>query len=163
MSFVVPLFLILVGFSTALVCILYDPKRKRIASRASDSSGGSALGLVRRITDPKPRALPPFDIKNPAHIGLRIFYYLFLNPLIAFGVQILLAILSATLVLTQKFAASKDPGKFCGLQDEGENVWGFGQTVSVVMLLLPTMSACQTYLEGRQDISEGFTRSKGRD
>ena len=160
LSFIAPLFLILVGFSTALVCILYDPKR-RGSSNVSESSG-SVRALVRRATDPNQRTFPPFNIMAPAHIGLRILYYLFLNPLIAFAVQILLAILSAILVLSQKFAAPKDPTRFCGLQDEGENMWGFGQTLSVVMLLLPAMSACQTYLEGRQDISEGFSR-KDRD
>jgi hypothetical protein len=140
LSFVVPLFLILVGFSTALVCILYDPKRRGVSP---NSSNGSIRNLVRRATDPHQRILPPLDFRAPAHIGR--------------------SILSAILVLTQKFAQPKDPEKFCGLQDKGENVWGFGQTLSVVMLLLPAMSACQTYLEGRQDISEGFTRSKERE
>jgi hypothetical protein len=155
LSFIVPLFLILVGFSTALVCILYEPKGNRLPWHSSDLSNGSIRGLVRRVTDQKPRDLPPLIIKCPAHIGLRLLYYLFLNPLITFLVQILLAILSAVLVLTQKFAVPEDPKQFCGLQDEGENRWGFGQTLSVVMLLLPAMSACQTYLEGRQDIREG--------
>ncbi|KAJ4329925.1 pre-rRNA-processing protein esf1 [Didymella glomerata] len=91
----------------------------------------------------------------PAHFGLRLVYFLFLNPLIAFAVQILLAILSVVLVLTQKFAQPDNQKAFCGLQDEGENVWGFGQTLSVAMLLLPVLSACHTYLEGRQDIREG--------
>jgi hypothetical protein len=139
LSFIVPLFLIVVGFSTALVCI---------------------RGIVRCATSPRQSILPPFDIRAPAYISIRLLYYLFLNPLVAFGVQILLAILSVVLVLTQKFSPPKDPVKFCGLQDEEENLWGFGQTLSVVMLLLPAMTACQTYLEGRQDISEGFTRSK---
>lgn len=88
-------------------------------------------------------------------IGLRLVYYLFLNPLIAFIVQIILASLSVVLVLSQKFSVPKDQERWCGLQDEGENVWGFGQTLSVVMLLLPAMSAGQTYLEGRQDIQRG--------
>jgi hypothetical protein len=157
LSFIVPLFLILVGFSTALVCILYDPRRDRASSHASDTSG-----LVRRATEPKHSTLPPFDIRAPAHIGLRVVYHIFLNPLIAFGVQILLAILSAILVLTQKFSLPNDPSKTCGLQDEGEHMWGFGQTLSVVMLLLPAMSACQTYLEGRQNIKQGFTKAKDR-
>ena len=91
----------------------------------------------------------------PAHFGLRLVYFVFLNPLIAFAVQILLALLSAVLVLSQKFAETEDQSKFCGLQDEGENVWGFGQTLSVAMLLLPVLSACHTYLEGRQDIRDG--------
>jgi hypothetical protein len=160
LSFIVPLFLMLVGFSTALVCILCKLKRKSAASRIADSPGGP---FVRHVTDPKQKIRPPLDIRAPAHIGLRVLYYLFLNPLIAFTVQILLAILSVILVLTQKFSPPRDPEKFCGLQDKSENVWGFGQTLSVVMLLLPAMSACQTYLEGRQDISEGFTRWKDRD
>ncbi|KAI4917258.1 hypothetical protein J4E90_003765 [Alternaria incomplexa] len=73
--------------------------------------------------------------------------------------MILLAILSAILVLTQKFARPEDPDKFCGLQDDEENIWGFGQTLSVVMLLLPAITALQTYLEARQDIKKGFTRT----
>jgi hypothetical protein len=149
-----------VGFSTALVCILYDPKRKGIASRASDSPSGSIRGLLRHITDPRQSILSPLKIKTPAHICLRILYFLFLNPIIAFAVQILLALFSTILVLSQKFSAPKDPKGFCGLQDEEENVWGFGQTLNMMMLLLPAMSAFQTYLEGRQVISEGFTRSK---
>jgi hypothetical protein len=162
LSFIVPLFLILVGFSTALVCILYDPNGKGSSPAASESSRGSIAGLFRHATDTQRRSMPLLGILAPAHIGLRILYYLLLNPLIAFGVQILLAILSAILVLTQKFSLPRDPMRFCGLQDESENAWGFGQTLSVVMLLLPAMSACQTYLEGRQEISEGFTRSKDR-
>lgn len=160
LSFLVPLLLIVIGFSTALVCILHDPRRQGIASRASNASGNSVLSLVRRATDPKQNPFTAHGITTPAHLGLCLLYYLFLNPLIAFVVQILLAILSAILVLSQKFVKPEDAGRFCGLQDEGENVWGFGQTLSVVMLLLPAMSACHTYLEGRQDIQEGFTRPK---
>ena len=75
--------------------------------------------------------------------------------LIAFIMQLILALLSTILVLSQKFSVPEEPGKWCGLQDRGENEWGFGQTLSVVMLLLPGMSAAQAYLEGRQDIREG--------
>lgn len=82
---------------------------------------------------------------------------MFLNPLIAFIVQILLAIMSVTLVLTQKFSVPDDQKRWCGLQDGGENEWGFGQTLSVVMLLLPALGACQMYLEGRQEIRDGLT------
>lgn len=125
-------------------------------------------GVIRHISHSKDKpkilplhgrmcSLPKVHTKaRPAHCSLRFLYYLFLNPLIAFVVQIVLAILSAILVLTQKFAAPEDGSRFCGLQDEEENVWGFGQTLSVVMLLLPAMTAFQTYLEGRQEISEGF-------
>lgn len=83
-------------------------------------------------------------------------YYIFLNPAIAFVVQILLVILSAILVLSQEFAAPEDPARFCSLHDNEENTWGFGQALSVTMLLLPATAALQTYLEARQNISEGF-------
>ncbi|KAL1798533.1 hypothetical protein ACET3X_002570 [Alternaria dauci] len=159
LSFLVPLFLILIGFSTALVCILYDPEGRGLDTPSSCSET-SIQALVRRFTDSTQRQ-QGFSLRFicPARLGLRLIYILFLNPAIAFVVQILLAILSAILVLTQKFAAPEDPANFCGLQDNEENVWGFGQTLSVVMLLLPAITALQTYLEARQDIKKGFTRT----
>lgn len=133
-----------------------------VASRCSELSDVSGTSnkvryIVRKMTDD-----PKQFVVLPANIGLRLLYYLFLNPLIAFTVQIGLAILSVILVLSQKFAVP-DNDKWCGLQDKGENVWGFGQTLSMVMLLLPAMSAAQTYLEGRQDIQEGNGGKNGRD
>ncbi|OAK93443.1 hypothetical protein IQ06DRAFT_94632 [Phaeosphaeriaceae sp. SRC1lsM3a] len=160
LSFIVPLFLVVVGFSTAPLFILYDPQRQNIKSGTREAHVGSLRGVVRRATDPRRSILPPFDTRAPAHISICILYYLFLSPLIAFGVQGLLSTLSVILVLTQKFSPPKDSEKFCGLQDEDENMWGFGQTLSIVMLLLPAMTAFQTYLQGRQDIREGFSRSK---
>jgi hypothetical protein len=128
-------------------------------SSDSNTSRNSFTALVRRFTDPKKADTGgKLHTMCPARLGLRLIYYLFLNPFVAFIVQILLAMLSAILVLTQKFAAPEDAKRFCGLQDEEENVWGFGQTLSVVMLLLPAITALQTYLEAKQDISEGFTR-----
>ncbi|XPS99497.1 pre-rRNA-processing protein esf1 [Ascochyta lentis] len=156
LAFLVPMLFILIGFSTALVCILYSPDRKRRASRASDASASSMTRIVRRLTDQKStlHSCSPRVLMAPAHFGLRLVYVLFLNPLIALMVQILLATLSAVLVLTQKFA--KPGGRsVCGLQDEGENVWGFGQTLSVAMLLLPVLGAVGVFLEGRQDIRMG--------
>lgn len=157
LAFLVPMLLILVGFSTALVCILYDADRKTTASRAASESSGSMMQLLRRFTDQKPPtpSCSTHLVLLPAHLGLQLIYLLFLNPLIAFSMQILLAILSAVLVLTQKFARPSDQKTFCGLQGEGDNVWGFGQTLSVAMLLLPVLSAFHTYLEGRHDIREG--------
>lgn len=154
LAFLVPMLFILVGFSTTLACILYDPQRKGLRSRTSDSSGS----MVRRLTDQAmSRSLCSSHtiMMMLARFGLRIIYFLFLNPLSAFTVQILLATLSAILVLSQKFAEPSDQKRFCGLQDKEENVWGFGQTLSVAMLLLPVLGAVHTYLEGRQDIREG--------
>ncbi|KAF2467673.1 uncharacterized protein BDR25DRAFT_234056 [Lindgomyces ingoldianus] len=155
LSFVLPMFFIFLGFSTALVCVLHHPQHTipgLAKERSSDSSSAnSILGLVtRKIADSNP---PQTTV--PSNLGLRVLYYLFLNPLIAFIVQIILAVLSVILVLSQKFARPTDETKWCGLQDSGENTWGFGQTLSVVMLLLPALSAAQTYLEGRHDIQEG--------
>lgn len=156
LSFLVPMLFILVGFSTALVCILYDPQRKGPRSRTSDSSG-SVVQIVRCLTDQTmtPSLCSSHIMMILAHVGLRVIYFLFLNPLIAFTVQILLATLSAILVLSQKFAEPGDQKNFCGLQDKGENIWGLGQTLSVAMLLLPILGAVHTYLEGRQNIREG--------
>lgn len=117
LAFLVPMLFILVGFSTALVCILYDPDRKSAASKAASDSSGSIVQLVRRLTDqepPTPSCSPHFMLL-PAHFGLRLVYFLVLNPLIAFAVQILLAILSAVLALTQKFAQPDNQKAFCGL------------------------------------------------
>ncbi|EMD86305.1 hypothetical protein COCC4DRAFT_59729 [Bipolaris maydis ATCC 48331] len=147
LSLLVPFFLIIIGFSTALVCILYNPEGLEVESPLSSSESSFQALIRRRFV---------FRKLFPARFGIQLMYYIFLNPAIAFVVQILLAILSAILVLTQKFAAPEDPARFCGLHDDEENTWGFGQTLSVTMLLLPTIAALQTYLEARQDISEGF-------
>jgi hypothetical protein len=160
LSFLVPMIFIIFGFSTALACILHKPRNKSgIPSWNStnlDSHGHgkqkSMFTLVHHLTD---HGLTPTQyISVPANIGLKLLYYLFLNPLITFAFQILLAVLAVILVLSQKFAVPDDKQKWCGLNDQGENVWGFGQTLSMVMLLLPSMSAAQTFLEGRQDIQD---------
>lgn len=155
LSFLLPMLFIIFGFSTALVCILYNP---------SHSSAGPTAVLPRRQdAEEKKFALPPRNTHCFLwHLGCRLVANLFLNPLIAFTVQILLAVLGAVLVLSQKFAVPvKDEGdgeRWCGLQNEGDNVWGFGQTLSVVMLLLPVMSAGQVFLEGREDIARKRSR-----
>jgi hypothetical protein len=151
LSFLVPMWFITFGFSTALVCILYKPERTVLPKR------GLQCPVVYYHNREKAKmvAHPRRIVHIPARVVLGIVGNLFLNPLIAFTVQILLAILSVVLVLSQKFAKPIDGDKWCGLQEASENSWGFGQTLSVVMLLLPAMSAAQTYLEGRQDINEG--------
>ncbi len=152
LSFLVPLCLILIGFSIALACILYNPKQVGLISRKSWSSGSSRQPIVHRVSD------PPQTIRASAHWGLNAIRYLIFTPLIAFTVQILLAMLSVVLVLSQKFAAPADPVRFCGLQDRAENLWGFGQLLSIFMLILPAIGAGQTYLEGRTEIREGFIK-----
>lgn len=152
LAFLVPMVFMLLGFSTALVCILWTPDKKSVSPRSTDSWGPtgrwSQFKLDTRIK----------SIALPANLGLGLFYIMFLNPLIAFAIQLILAVLSVILVLSQRFSVSDEPDKWCGLQDEGENAWGFGQTLSVVMLLLPAMSATQTFLEGRQHIREHLRR-----
>lgn len=160
LSFLVPLCLILVGFSTALVCIGYDPGKKRVKgpviSRAATTPGHRWIS--QRPTE---SSYSQREIRyRLARYILRTIYHLWFNPVIAFLIQIMLAVLSTILVLSQKFSVATNPALFCGLQNSGENAWGFGQTLSIAMLLLPAMSACQTYLEGRQDIREGITRTK---
>ena len=155
LAFIVPMFFILIGFSTALVCILCQPKRQLLSPRRTDSWGNKFLFGAHV------QSHHGDHIAVPADFGFRLLYIVFINPLIAFIIQIILAILSVILVLSQKFSIPEDPERWCGLQDEGEDIWGFGQTLSVVMLLLPAMSACQTYLEGRQHILEGHGPRSG--
>ena len=155
LSFVVPMFFIIVGVSTALVCVLCQPRRQVLSPRKTDS-WGKRLAFGTNV-----RSRCDEGIAIPARVGLRVRYVILLNPLISFIIQIILAILSVILVLSQKFSVPEEPEKWCGLQDSGEDIWGFGQTLSVVMLLLPTMSACQTYLEGRQHILGGDKPRRG--
>ncbi|KAH7303319.1 hypothetical protein B0I35DRAFT_446964 [Stachybotrys elegans] len=60
------------------------------------------------------------------------------------------------LVLAQRFrppppvsdtAAEAGIREWCGLDNDGENEWVFGQTVAVVMLLLPLLSIAETLLD----------------
>ncbi|KAF2020071.1 hypothetical protein BU24DRAFT_459686 [Aaosphaeria arxii CBS 175.79] len=148
LSFLVPMFFMLVGYSTALICILYRPRQTELAYRSNDMAGLSSMSLVRRGAS--------FDSEAalPKNVGSCIMFFLVLNPLLAFIIQIILMILSVVLVLSQKFSRPQDKKRWCGLDDAGENTWEFGQTLSVVMLLLPAMSAGQTYLEGRQVIKD---------
>jgi hypothetical protein len=85
-----------------------------------------------------------------------LLYMLFLGPLIAFIIQIILAILSIILVLSEKLSIPGEPEK----QDEGENIWGLSQTLSVTMLLLPEMDVCHAYRERRQHIQEANKPSR---
>ena len=90
-------------------------------------------------------SLPTLDTA-PTTIAYRAFFHLFRNPLVAFIFQILLAIHSAVLVLTQKFSTPDDPKKECGLNASEGNTWAFGQMLAMAMLLIPVLSAVQTYL-----------------
>ncbi|CAI6342106.1 unnamed protein product [Periconia digitata] len=157
LSFTVPMAFMLVGFSTALVAILYNPP-------TTSHFAGSRNHHHHSTTSPRNQlvALSAATLRRrnsekttcPARKGLMLVLVLFLNPLVAFIVQIILATLSVILVLSQKFSVPEEKDKWCGLQGNAENQWGFGQTLSVVMLLLPAMGACQAYLEGRQQIAE---------
>ncbi|KAF2728307.1 hypothetical protein EJ04DRAFT_591904 [Polyplosphaeria fusca] len=153
LCFIIPMFFILIGFSTALTCILSHPQKSskstsNLKKRTTDSSVNPMKCLLPATCDHDP------FLTHAGKCGLVLLRYLFFNPLIAFIVQILLAILSVVLVLSQKFSPPDDPKHWCGLQDGEENAWGFGQTLSVVMLLLPAMSAGQTYLEARHAIQK---------
>ncbi|RYD40247.1 MAG: hypothetical protein EOP83_35550, partial [Verrucomicrobiaceae bacterium] len=91
------------------------------------SFGSQWSGLKLVELDPKTgKRLKPDQPMTPLAAGQSIeapwiykrkgLYYLFLNPLIAFAVQILLALLSAILVLSQKFAVPVDRKRWCDLQ-----------------------------------------------
>ncbi|KAF1948896.1 hypothetical protein CC80DRAFT_223745 [Byssothecium circinans] len=154
LSFLVPMIFMLIGFSTALVTTLYIPHHASlsVSPRRTDSGASHYFHFP---SHPRRRLSATEHVTIPAKRSLKLLVLIFLNPLISFIIQIILATLSVILVLSQKFSIPEEPEKWCGLMGDGENGWGFGQTLSVVMLLLPTMSAGQAYLEGRQHIREG--------
>jgi hypothetical protein len=147
LSFLVPMIFMLIGFTTAIATIIYQPEHESNLLRRANSCEPVIFGGCRRAE----------SITSPTQFCLKIILFLILNPLISFIIQIVLATLSLVLVLSQKFSVPEEPDKWCGLSNRGDDVWGFGQTLSVVMLLLPAMSAGQTYLEGRQHIIEGVS------
>lgn len=146
LAFILPMFFVLIGFSTALVCIRYKPQKDTFSPRSTDSWASRLRGGERNM------GFKARLIAILAKFGLCLFHIIFRNPLIAFIIQITLAVLSVVLVLTQKFSVPGEPNVWCSLQNEGENAWEFGQTLSVFMLLLPAMSLGLTYLEGKEDI-----------
>ena len=82
--------------------------------------------------------------------GSCIWYCLFLSPFSIFVIQVLFAALSLGLSLAQKFARSpREPAglrKRCDLNSSEENAWGFGQILAMLLLLLPLLSAFETYV-----------------
>lgn len=83
----------------------------------------------------------------------RIFWWsLFLNPPMIFALQILFAKISIAFILMQKFAGpsleevSKYEVMCQGLNNPAENQWGFGQMLSMFVLVLPVLAAIETYL-----------------
>lgn len=84
----------------------------------------------------------------------QIFWWLlFLNPPMIFALQILFAKISIAFLLMQKFAGptSKDICPDClypymcqGLNNPNENQWGFGQMLSMFVLVLPILAAIET-------------------
>lgn len=82
----------------------------------------------------------------------RIFWwFLFLNPPMIFALQILFAKISIAFILMQKFAGPTSEEVtseiICqGLNNPAENQWGFGQMLSMFVLVLPVLAAIETYL-----------------
>jgi hypothetical protein len=70
LSFTVPMFFMLSGFSTALVCILYQPKQPFFSPCGTDSWGNQLTcgTLIHRHQSP---------IAMPVSFGRRLFYILF--------------------------------------------------------------------------------------
>jgi len=71
------------------------------------------------------------------------FLSIFATPFIAFTLQLLFAGVSLAFVLLQK--SSPAPEGFCSLANVQENTWGFGQTLPLVLLLIPLLTVIETY------------------
>lgn len=74
-----------------------------------------------------------------------VWFCLIGHPFEVFIIQILFAVISLYFVLAQKFAPTPDP-QFCSLNNADENLWGFGQTLPMFLLLQPLVTALETYL-----------------
>jgi hypothetical protein len=107
----------------------------------------SGLGLVWRFLQTKLPRTTCDEIRILFWIIAR--YLLFLNPCTVFVLQVWFAVLSLELALEQKFAKpSADDilvGNSCTLNGSAENTMGFGQTLAVLLLLQPFLSAFETY------------------
>ena len=71
--------------------------------------------------------------------------FLFGDPLSVFALQIIFAFSSVTLVLLAKFYSGIKFPDGCNLSTAEENAWGFGQILPMFLLLLPVLSAAETY------------------
>jgi heme/copper-type cytochrome/quinol oxidase subunit 2 len=146
--FLVSIFFIIIGFGTALMCILYRPQRTRSASLPSDSSGASNSYLVHKVADDSKQT-----IVFPASSDVRSLNYIFLQPLTTLTLQVLLATLSVVLVVSQKFAPAEDPKLWCGLSN-GEISWGYSNTLCMMMVLMPAWAGLHSYLEAQRSLRE---------
>ncbi|KAH7123663.1 hypothetical protein B0J11DRAFT_615221 [Dendryphion nanum] len=91
----------------------------------------------------------------------RILKYLligFPDPHVAFFTQAGSAVVFAIFVFLQKFmeplgttdhAKSLRIKEWCGLQNDGDNKWDFGQTLALTLLLQPVLSVLGIYIERR--------------
>jgi hypothetical protein len=107
----------------------------------------SGLGLVWRFLQSK--------LHKTTCDSIRVWFWnaardlLFLSPCTIFVLQVFFALLSLGLALAQKFAKPSaidiSDGNSCTLNSSAENAMGFGQTLAVLLLLQPFLSAFETY------------------
>jgi hypothetical protein len=74
------------------------------------------------------------------------WYLILLGPFPIFVMQVLFATLSLGLTVAQKSIESPNAKLWCSLNSDEENAWGFGQILAMLLLLLPVLSAFETYL-----------------
>jgi hypothetical protein len=102
--------------------------------------GLNPKGILRRLFRKILRATIRTRIKV---VIKKLFWYcLFPSPGTVFLLQVIFALVSVFFGLVQKFA--KRSG-YCNLSGAGENTWSFGQTLPMFLLLLPLLSAAETY------------------
>ncbi|KAI0508851.1 hypothetical protein F5B22DRAFT_618961 [Xylaria bambusicola] len=105
--------------------------------------------------------------KQTKRVMCLIQFCLFSRPKFALGIQTFGVIISILFVLLQKFSQPPEITDYalelgiqewCGLNNPGDNRWGFGQTVAVAMLVLPFLSLIDAY-KGRRGPALSFSPS----
>jgi hypothetical protein len=79
-------------------------------------------------------------------------FIVFSSPATVFALQLIFTLGSVTFVLLQKFTKAPPPtaderkhgiGQWCSINNEADNMWGFGQLCAMILLLVPFYAATQ--------------------
>lgn len=145
LSIAIPIIIILYSFWIPTIQLV-PSVRKRLETFLRSTCWPSirkwlGFGVISQVC----RKLLPRNIYAILNKFLKKCFFLsiFATPFIAFILQLLFAGVSLTFVLLQKFSPA--PEGFCSLTDAQENTWGFGQTLPLVLLLIPVLTVLGTY------------------
>ena len=145
LTFPLPVVPVLYTFWVALIHLL-DEARPRVTRAIRGSLWpwarkwlgiGLALAPCRRVLPAS--AYSRLSKKTKA----TLWFLVFGHPFVVCICQICFATLAMFYVLAQKFVPSNDPDRPCDLTSTDENTWGFGQMLSMLLLVLPLLQGAE--------------------